>query len=212
MIPVKYISLTFDDGPTIGITDQVLDILEEEHIPASFFLISGQITADTEYLLKRALRQGCTLENHTRTHRDMKDMAPEKVLEEVSAASEKIISVTGEPPRFFRPPFISISARMYELISLPFICGFGCEDWVPEVSVQERVRRVLREAHHGEIILLHDMAGNEATAEALREIIPALKAQGYCFVTIRDLFEKCGMIPQTGRTYSGAFDIRPDDF
>ena len=63
---MKYISLTFDDGPTVGITDQVLDILEEEKVTASFFLIADRITPDTEYLMKRALSLGCTLENHSR--------------------------------------------------------------------------------------------------------------------------------------------------
>ena len=209
---MKYISLTFDDGPVIGITDQVLDILAKENIPASFFLITNQITEETEYLLKRAAAQGCTLENHTVTHREMKDMTREEIALEVSQATERIVAVTGDPPRFFRPPFISISALMYEVIDLPFICGFGCEDWIESTPAEERVRRVLSEAHHGEIVLLHDMQNNQATVEALKEIIPALKQEGYFFVTVRDLFEKCGVTPERGKTYSGAFDIRPDDF
>ena len=209
---MKYISLTFDDGPSAGITDLVLDILKREQIPASFFLISDQITESTLYLLERAAAQGCTLENHTRTHRDMKNMTADEILAEVSHASGRIRSVTGQEPQFFRPPYISISMQMYELIDLPFICGFGCEDWIPDVPAEERVRRILADAHPGEIVLLHDMADNYATVEALKEIIPALKEQGYTFVTVRDLFRLCGVVPLKGKTYSGAFDIRPDDF
>ena len=76
----------------------------------------------------------------------------------------------------------------------------------------ERVRRVLADAHDGEIVLLHDMENNQATVDALREIIPALKEEGYELVNIRELFEKCGVVPVPGKTWSGAFDIRPDDF
>ena len=209
---MKYISLTFDDGPTVGITDQVLDILEEEKVTASFFLIADRITPDTEYLMKRALSLGCTLENHSRTHMDMRELAADEILSEISYTSDRIFEVTGESPHFFRPPFIYISQRMYDMIRLPFICGFGCEDWLPEIPAKERARRVLADAHDGEIVLLHDMENNQATVDALREIIPALKSMGYGLINIRELFRKYDICPSVGRTYSGVFDIRPDDF
>ena len=50
----KLVALTFDDGPTLGITDKVLDVLEENNVVASFFLIGQNITEQTEYLVKRA--------------------------------------------------------------------------------------------------------------------------------------------------------------
>ena len=74
---------------------------------------------------------------------------------------------------------------MYDMIRLPFICGFGCEDWLPEITAQERARRVLADAHDGEIVLLHDMENNQATIDALREIIPTLKSMGYGLVNTR---------------------------
>lgn len=209
---MKYISLTFDDGPAPGITDQVLDILEKEKVQASFFLIADHITAGTQYLLERAVRQGCTLENHSKTHRDMRNMSSDEIQFEISYTSERIMAAVGEQPRFFRPPYIYISRKMYELIDMPFICGFGCEDWLPEVPAGERAQRVLAQAHHGQIVLLHDMADNQATVEALGSIIPALKRDGYELVNIRELFAKCGVVPLPGRTYSGAHDLRPDDF
>ena len=67
----KLVALTFDDGPTVGITDRVLDVLEENHAVASFFLIGQQITEETEYLVKRAHDMGCTIENHSKTHQSM---------------------------------------------------------------------------------------------------------------------------------------------
>ena len=202
---MKYMALTFDDGPSAGITDQVLDILEKEKVRASFFLIGDQITPETEYLMKRALSLGCTLENHSRTHRDMRDLPMEEIISEVLYTSGRIVEVTGEEPQFFRPPFIYVSQRMYEAISLPFICGFGCEDWIPTVSAEERVRKVLADARDGEIVLLHDRKENQATVDALRQIIPVLKERGYELVNIRELFRNYNVTPVSGRLHSDVF-------
>lgn len=185
----KLISLTFDDGPTIGITDEILDILEENDCRASFFLVGDWIKPESEYLVKRALSMGCSIENHSRTHSSMPTLTDEEIVSEIQYTSDKIIELTGVAPKFFRPPYIDVDDRMYDLIELTFICGRGCEDWVPEVSAKERAERILAAAEDGAIILVHDMANNENTVEAVREIIPKLKAEGFEFVNVREIFE-----------------------
>ena len=75
----KLVALTFDDGPTIGITDQVLDVLQENQVTASFFLIGQQITPQTEYLVKRAHDMGCTIENHSKTHQFMPKQSEQEI-------------------------------------------------------------------------------------------------------------------------------------
>ena len=97
---------------------------------------------------------------------------------------------------------------MYDLIDLYFICGYGCEDWEPSVTAQERINRILHDAKPGFIILLHDMEDNVQTVEAIKTIIPALKEQGYEFVTVRDLFQKSGISPQKNVIYMGADEVR----
>lgn len=184
----KLISLTFDDGPTVGITDQILDILEENGCRASFFLIGDQVTPETEYLVKRAVSLGCSIENHTKTHRSMLSLSDDEILSEVQYTTDKIIELTGVAPMFFRPPYIDVKDRMYDLIDLTFICGRGCEDWVPEVSSKEREDRIYDAACDGAIILVHDMPDNERTVEAVRRVIPRLKADGYEFVNVREIF------------------------
>ncbi|MCQ2523414.1 MAG: polysaccharide deacetylase family protein [Lachnospiraceae bacterium] len=185
----KIISLTFDDGPTIGITDQVLDVLEKYNARASFFLIGQQIKPETEYLIKRALSLGCTIENHTKTHPSMPKLSDEEILMEVKYTTDKIEEVTGEKPKFFRPPYIDVDDRMFDLIDLTFICGRGCDDWVMEVSAEERTRKILDAAEDGAIILVHDMEGNVNTIEAIKTVIPTLMAEGYEFVNVREIFE-----------------------
>lgn len=79
---------------------------------------------------------------------------------------------------------------------------------MPSVTAKERADRILRDAKPGFIILLHDMEGNTQTVEAIKTIIPALKEQGYEFVTVRDLFRKSGIVPQRNVIYMGADEVR----
>ena len=206
----KLVALTFDDGPTIGITDQVLDVLQENGVVASFFLIGQQITDETRYLVKRAHDMGCSIENHSKTHQSMPKLSRQEIVEEIQYTTDLIEEITGEKPEFFRPPFIDYDQKMYDLIDLGFICGYGCEDWLPSVTAQERIDRVLHDANPGFIILLHDMTDNTNTVEAIKTIIPELKKQGYEFVTVRDLFQKSGIKPQRNVIYMGVNEVREE--
>ena len=206
------IALTFDDGPNTSITPQVLDILEEYGIPATFFLIAQNITPESAESVRRALKLNCDMENHSVTHGFMNTMTAEQILEETEECSRRITEITGREPEFFRPPFIALNQMMLDCVNLIFISGSGCEDWVPEISAEERARRTLANARDGEIILLHDMQGNINTVEALKTIIPELKTRGFTFHTVADLFRTCGITPLRNRLYSNVFQTidRPD--
>ncbi len=208
MAEKKLVALTFDDGPSIETTEQVLDVLKENDIVASFFLIGQNITEETEHLVKRAYDMGCSIENHSKTHQAMPTQNKEEILEEISYTTDAILRITGEKPQFFRPPYISYDQKMFDLIDLTFICGYGCEDWEPSVTAEERTRRILNDANPGFIILMHDMAGNEQTVEAIKTLIPALKEQGYEFVTVRELFQRSGVVPERNVIYMGANEVR----
>ena len=146
------IALSFDDGPNTVTTPQVLDILEQEGIRASFFLIADNINPESAKQALRARAMGCDLENHSRTHGHMSGMTAEQIREEIRFCTERIEELTGENPKFFRPPYIDVSPVMHEVIDLTFICGAGCEDWVPEVPAEERAKRVLAQAEDGQIV------------------------------------------------------------
>ena len=205
------IALTFDDGPNTVVTPQVLDILEQEGIKASFFLIAQNITPESAEVVRRAKAMGCDIENHTVTHPFMDKMTVEEIRREVQECTDRIVEITGEAPKFFRPPFISLSRAMYDTIDLTFICGMGCEDWVPTVTAEERAERVLANAADGQIVLLHDMQWNQATVEALKTIIPALKKRGYEFATVSELFEKKHVTPRHGWLYTNVLQETSDD-
>ena len=132
-------------------------------------------------------------------------MSLEEIRHEIAECSRQITDITGRAPVFFRPPFIALNQQLFDEVPLFFICGSGCEDWVPSVSAEERARRVLENAKDGEIILLHDMLRNENTVEALKIIIPALTERGYTFHTVSGLFRDCGITPVRNRLYSNVF-------
>ena len=199
------IALTFDDGPNTVITPQVLDLLEEYGALASFFLIAQNITPESAEVVRRAKAMGCEIENHSLTHGYMDKMSVEEIRSEVKACTEMITELTGEAPKFFRPPFIALSREMYDNIDLAFICGVGCEDWVPTVTAEQRAERVLANAEDGQIVLLHDMEWNVNTVEALKTIVPELKKRGYRFVTCAQLFAEAGVTPVHGRLYSNVY-------
>ena len=206
---MKLISLTFDDGPNTITTPQVLDILEEHGIVASFFLIADSINPASAEMVKRAVSMGCEIENHSTTHGFMSKMLPEQIHSEIDNCTRMITDITGRPPRFFRPPYIDVNQTMYDEIDLTFICGCGCNDWIPTVSAEERVRLVLDNAKDGDLVLLHDMPGNVNTVEALKTIIPELKKRDFRFVTCGQLFDEYGIVPNHAYLYSNVFQTEP---
>ncbi len=198
----KLIALTFDDGPNTTTTNEVLDLLEQYNAKASFFLIGNNISAESAVTVKRAYDMGMEIDNHSRTHSNMSKMSAEEMQAEVAFVDEKVMEITGEPTRFFRPPFIDVSPAMYDAIGMPFICGIDCQDYMPNVTAQERADYILNGAKDGVIVLLHDAAGNDQTVEALKIAMPKLAAQGYTFVTLTELFAQQGESPKKGIIYS----------
>ena len=195
----KYLCLSFDDGPNIipGDTtmNDMLDIMEKYKVPGSFFLIGNKITEENKKVIMRAVKMGCDIQNHSWTHHFMSKLTPEEIREEYKKCDDVITELTGVRPSFFRPPFVDLSQAMYDNISVPFICGRGCFDWEPDKDADFRYEHIMKAADNGTIFLLHVLEGNGATLEAVDRAIPVLKEQGYEFVNLPDLFEKCGVDP-----------------
>lgn len=198
----KLIALTFDDGPNTTTTNDVLDLLAEYDAKASFFLIGDNINAESAVTVKRAYDMGMEINNHSKTHPNMANMSPEEIEAEISYVDEKVLEITGEPTKFFRPPFIDTSQTMYDTIDLPFICGIDCQDYMENVTAEQRAEYILDGARDGIIVLLHDAAGNTQTVDALKIAMPQLVEQGYEFVTLTELFERQGEVPKDNILYT----------
>lgn len=187
------IALTFDDGPNTTTTNQVLDLLDKYQVRASFFLIGDNINDESAKSVKRAYDMGCEINNHSKTHSYMDKMEAEDIQAEVQYVSDKVKEITGEPTKFFRPPYIAVNGTMYDNIDMPFISGIGCNDWDSSVEVERRLKMLNRQMKDGVIILLHDAQGNDKTVELLDTLIPQLLEQGYQFATVSELFEAKGV-------------------
>ena len=190
----KYVALSFDDGPSLKYTPMMLDVLEENGVKASFFLIGRNITEETAPIIRRMVQMGCDVENHTYSHPNLTQISDDQILEEVAKTDSLIEVYAGVKPEYLRPPFTAHNARVAGLIDGKiFIAGLSCRDWRAEMPVEDRVTMTLDRVDDGRILLFHDT--NERTVEAMKTIIPELKARGYNIVSISELFRLSGHTP-----------------
>ncbi|MBO4780962.1 MAG: polysaccharide deacetylase family protein, partial [Lachnospiraceae bacterium] len=203
----KMIALTFDDGPSASTTGQILDILDRYGVKATFFLIGQNINEGTRAVMQRQNSAGHELANHSYTHSDMTRMSWGSIQDEINRTNNLIKQYTGQTPKFFRPPYISINNTMYQAIDLAFVQGAMLNDWDNGTSVQQRVNNALNAARDGQIIMLHDFEGNNQTVQALPQIIEGLQNQGYQLVTLSELFQYKGKnANQEYKIWSNVFD------
>lgn len=183
----KEVALTFDDGPNCCYTPEVLDILKENEIPATFFL-QGQCLAGNEDLVRRMSEEGHLIGNHTFHHVQLTKVAEEEAREEVVKTSNAIYEITGTYPVYIRPPFGEWREGLDLAVTMiPVLWDVDSRDWESQ-NTEAICRAVLPKVKDGSIILMHD--GYRATVEALRRIVKELKAEEYTFVTVRELIEE----------------------
>jgi len=183
-----YIALTFDDGPHEEITPQILDLLETHDVKATFFVVGWRVTGNEE-ILKRMVRGGNEVGNHSWSHPDILKLPRWKVEKELLDCQEAIISCIGYGARLFRPPYGSYdrSARSKGIMNMSFaLWTLDTLDW-KDRDANIVVERVMRGTIDRSIILLHDI--HLTTLEAARIFIPKLKERGFVFVTMSELSE-----------------------
>jgi peptidoglycan/xylan/chitin deacetylase (PgdA/CDA1 family) len=185
----KVVALTFDDGP-FPLTPRFYDVLEREHVPATFFLIGEQVPGKGA-LLKRALRDGFVLGDHTWTHANVSGDGP-AAASQITRTRNAIRAATGGyTPCLFRAPGGAVSgaliseARRLEMNTIQW--DVDPTDWsTPGTDVI--YSRVISQARPGSIILMHDGGGPRGqTLAALPRIIATLRSRGYKFATVPDL-------------------------
>ena len=190
-------ALSFDDGPNLSgtVMSEMLDVLKKHKVPGSFFLIGNKINEENAPVIRRAMEMGCDIENHSWSHPDAvkENLSAAQIKEEFQRTEDAIFAVTGRHTEFYRPPYISVNDLMYESVPRPFICGHACEDWLPEHSAGVLLEKMLSGAQDGVIFLLHCGETNLHTIETVDRAIPILKAQGYEFVTVPELFKRKGI-------------------
>jgi peptidoglycan-N-acetylglucosamine deacetylase len=199
------VALTFDDGPDADWTPRILDVLKQEQVAASFFII-GENGQENPDLVRRIVREGHDIGNHTYTHPNLGEI-PGRITDlELNATERLIESLTGRSTTLFRPPYFGDAepttpdevepvVRAERLGYLTVGLHVDPDDWAlpgTDEIVKKTIEGITNNAsdsdQRGQIVLLHDGGGNrEQTLAALPRIIHELKARGYRFVTVSEL-------------------------
>ncbi|TVX93143.1 polysaccharide deacetylase family protein [Paenibacillus agilis] len=190
----KKVALTFDDVPDQTITPVILDILKQENIKATFFLV-GYRAERNPNIVKRMVDEGHIIGNHTYNHPLLTRQDLPKFIRQLRQTENIIDDIIGYKPRYFRPPFGEITEEQLQWAGkhgyMVVNWDVDSNDWrgIPAAVMENNI---MNEVSPGSIVLQHaGGAGKkgylENTVKALPSIIKRLKAQQYDFVTIPDL-------------------------
>jgi chitin deacetylase len=187
----KVIALTFDDGPWPQTTVQVLDILKQNDVKGTFFVV-GQNVKNYPDLMKRIVADGHGIGNHT-WHHWYHAMNPQTAAYEVENTTNLIYKTTGVKTGLFRPPggMMHNGVAAYARNSKYAVVMWSSDSIdYSRPSVPKLINNVFRQAKPGGIVLMHDGGGNRSqTVQALPTIIENFRKQGYSFVTVSELLE-----------------------
>lgn len=181
------VGLTFDDGPDPRWTPQILQILAEEGVPATFCMVGQQVRRHRE-LARTVVAAGHALCTHTANHPERFDHAGRAAADaEIRGGLDALAEADLARPALFRSPGGRLSP---DVLGAAHDLGLRVLDWEVDGKDFERppapvlVDRVLGAVQPGSLVLLHDGGGNRAnTVAALRPLIQALRARGFGFAT-----------------------------
>ncbi|MFJ4964078.1 polysaccharide deacetylase family protein [Streptomyces sp. NPDC088729] len=195
----KCIALTFDAGPGED-TPELLDILKEKKVRATFFLLGRDHVVKHPDTVRRIADEGHEVANHTWTHKILTDREPEEIRAELEKTQRAIEEITGERPRLMRPPQgrtdDTVSEISKELGLSQILWSATAKDFSTNDSALIR-KRILDQAGRDGVILLHDIY--DGTVPAVPGIIDALREDGYTFVTVPELMAPAE--PEPGTVY-----------
>lgn len=205
---VKYIALTFDDGPRYETTSVLLDGLLERDAKATFFVVGTQIACTgNEDLVRRMKAEGHQVGNHTYSHVRLSITQRDVALEEIQKNGVILETLLGEGEYWLRPPYGLIDRSRAALVKTPMIYWtLDPEDW-KLLDAKKVADHVVANVKDGDIILLHDFY--PSSVEAALDIIDRLQPEGYTFVTVEELFRIQGVEPENGVLYAAPDRVRP---
>lgn len=182
-LPLKVISLTFDDAPSPK-TKELVDLLKSLEIKATFFILGCNLKYYKEEL-KYIYDNGHEIGNHSYSHPDFKKITVDKGIEEINKTQELIFDVINRYPRVFRFPYGSVNKEVLKQIDLATVLwSIDSMDW-ENYQTDVILSRVRNNLKNGGIILFHDF--KYFNKEAITTIVKELQTEGYTFVTVSDL-------------------------
>lgn len=189
----RRLALTFDDGPDPAWTPRVLDALGAAGARGTFFLV-GERALRAPDVVRRMVVEGHEVASHSWSHRCLWLCGPRATAAQVNRAHAALSALAGAAPRHFRPPWGMVNAALFPALRR---IGQRCVFWSiqPEgrrpVPAGQQVEDVLRRAHPGAIVDLHDGEGTPGAPARLLDALPplldGLRARGYALTTVSEL-------------------------
>lgn len=189
----KLVALTFDDGPDAAFTPKILDILKQNNVKATFFVLGKRAKAHPK-IIKRIVCEGHAIGNHSWDHPNLNRLSDKNIYSEIQRTDNTLFYLLGYHPSMVRPPYGNANIRVIKEVGK---MGYKIIDWsidtrdwsgIPPSQITLKIRTKLQP---GSIILLHCAGGVGVnlsnTVTALPQIIKELKAQGYKFVRVPEL-------------------------
>jgi peptidoglycan-N-acetylglucosamine deacetylase len=180
------VALTFDDGPSLPTTPQILDTLQRQHVRATFFVLGVHIPGN-EQLLRRMYQEGHEIGNHSWNHTDFTKLTPREIKEQI-AKTQALIADTGVPaPTLFRPPYGATNPVVEANVPMTIaLWNNDPEDW-DQKHPQDVIAKTKEHMKPGRVVVMHDT--RQQTAESLEQLIHDLRSQQYELVTFSELFD-----------------------
>ena len=193
----KVVALTFDDGPYLPYTNDLLKVLGSKNVSATFFVV-GNNASKYPQVVRDIVKQGHEVALHAGKHKDFLKLNSSELAGNISSGKKVLEKLTGKPVKYMRPPH---GFRDWAVMEEASRAGLKVVNWsvIPRdwtnPGAKEIADRVCKDVFSGAIVLLHDgdapaqKASREQTVQATALIIDQLRKDGYKFVTIDELLK-----------------------
>lgn len=183
----KYIYVTFDLGYEAGYTKNILDVLKQNNVPATFFITAHYVNTASD-IVERMINEGHIVGNHTVNHKSMPSLSEEELTKELMNLHTVVYEKFGFEMKYMRPPKGEYSEKSLNITTklgyVPVMWSFAYADWdeAKQPTNQDGINKIINNVHNGEIMLLH--ATSKTNMEILDTVIKQIKDMGYEFKSL----------------------------
>ena len=178
----RSVYLTFDDGPTAGVTEKILEILDEYGAKATFFCLGKQAEKHPE-LLRSIYLRGHTIGNHSFSHLNGWSVSAKAYTADIDRADQVLTSLLPERTNLFRPPYGRITPSQWYALRINYrICMWDitAQDFLTNLDSTDVLENIINHATLGSIVLLHDSElAAPRVLNALPQVIETLIKRGF---------------------------------
>lgn len=196
--PLKYVALTFDDGPS-SFTEEIIDLLQKYDYNATFFVLGNKLNLNYKDILKKSIKNGNEIGVHGYSHRSFTKMRQATMEEEITKTKKYIKNLTDYESTLVRPPYGNITKTIKNYNLGPYILwNNDTLDWKLR-DANKISSRLINSIEDKSIILMHDTY--LTTFKALEIILPYLKENNYVVTTVSKIYELNGITLESNKSY-----------